>query len=105
MTLNTTYGQLQTTQVETISNTLDTMLSEENWELISKTQTRKVYRKYNTVYDMIEITESNTGKYRVTVPMRTSTYAYTTAVDSSDKLFFYISDFIEHYDHYCPENS
>ena len=102
MTLNNIYEQSRAIYLDTTTDILHKMLSEENWELISKSHRRRVYQKYNTVYDIIEITETVSGKYRVTVPLKTSTYAYTTSLDTSDKLFFYISDFIEHYDHYRP---
>tara|TARA_B100001989_G_scaffold155278_1_gene110902 strand:- start:4704 stop:5021 length:318 start_codon:yes stop_codon:yes gene_type:complete len=105
MTLNNIYEQSRAIYLDSATDTLHNMLSEENWELVSKSPRRKVYRKCDTVYDIIEITHSVSGKYHVTVPLKTSRYAYTTSLDTTDKLFFYISDFIEHYDHYCPENS
>lgn len=102
MTLNNISGQSRAIYLDVTTDTMHKMLSEENWELISKSHRRRVYRKYDTVYDIIEITDTVSGKYRVTVPLKTSIYSYTTSLDTSDKLFFYISDFIEHYDHYRP---
>ena len=102
MTLNNISGQSRAICFDTTTDTLHKMLSEENWELISKSHRRRVYQKYDTVYDIIEITDTVSGKYRVTVPLKTSIYSYTTSLDTSDKLFLYISDFIEHYDHYRP---
>ena len=83
---------------------VDAMLLEENWEPIACHSSHKVYRKYNTTYDMIEIITLPSGKYRVSVPMKTSTYAYSTYIEDQTKLFLYISEFVEHYEHYHGEH-
>jgi hypothetical protein len=89
-----------------------TMLLEENWVHVPCTQPctqspthgvhpnpreRMVFKKKHTDYDVIEIQTDGARGLRLTVPLRTSVYSYTTHFQKSIDMYVFVCDFLEYY--------
>jgi hypothetical protein len=80
---------------------IDSLLADENWEILKRSEHMAVYRKSGTDYDIIDISHKKptTGQhvFHVSVPMITARYAYSTSITGSKNMFNYMCTFIEHY--------
>ena len=80
---------------------IDALMTEESWDIISRTNNRSVYKKQNTDYDIVDIqhniTKNGIHQFISTLPLVSSKYAFTRTTNGNINMFNYMSDFIDHY--------
>ena len=80
---------------------IDALMTEESWDIISRTNNRSIYKKQHTDYDIVDIqhnvTNNGTHQFTSTLPIVSSKYAFTRTTNGNINMFNYMSDFIDHY--------
>lgn len=80
---------------------IDALMTDENWDIISRTNNRSIYKKYNTDYDIVDIQhnikQDGTHHFIATLPLVSSKYAFSRTTIGAINMFNYMADFIEHY--------
>lgn len=82
-----------------IQSNFDTMKQnfiDNKWYCIRNNSTEIIFKNESTEYDYVEIYADASG-FRVTVPLKTSSYSYVTRVSSVMDLCDYLKKFLDNY--------